>query len=166
MNSILKLLILFFCVTGLSTVLMTVFDIPFGHDNYWKYRGYFFLFFITLFPRLTLLFSSVASGGFLWWIGWLFAPRFLVAFLATITYWHSNKILVLISWMVALGGETSEKSVIINRGSPIRFKKTVIINGEKRNSSAYSNDSYSGTPKYNVDEGGETFEADYTIKKD
>lgn len=155
MKDLTKILIVFLCITGASTIMMNVLEIPFGTDNYWEYRGVFFLFFVTLFPRLTLLFSSVASGGLLWWLAWLISPRFLVAFLATTTYWQSNPILVLIAWLVALGGETSEKSIVINRGRPMRFRADI---NTKR-------DDYQGTPRYNVSD-SDTFEADYEVKND
>jgi hypothetical protein len=86
--------------------------IPFGQINFWNRHGIFFLFFIAFFPRLTLLFSSVAFGGPFWWLGLLFAPRILVAVLATPAYWHTNPGLVIIAWLVAMGGESSEKMLI------------------------------------------------------
>jgi hypothetical protein len=88
---------------------MDIFPFHFGTDNFWNNHGIFFLFFITLFPRLTLLFSSVAFGGLFWWIGFIFAPRILVAVLATLSYWRENPILVFMSWVVALSGESGEK---------------------------------------------------------
>lgn len=91
---------------------MDTLQTEFGHVNYWDKHGIFFLIFITLFPRLTLLFSSVATGGFFWWLGFLFVPRILVASLATVSYFHTNPVLVIISWLVALGGETAEKAGI------------------------------------------------------
>jgi hypothetical protein len=51
----------------------------------------------------------VTTGGFLWWLGFIFCPRILVASLATVSYFHTNPILVIISWLIALGGETMEK---------------------------------------------------------
>lgn len=164
MKDLIKILIVFLCITGGSTILMNVFDVDFGTDNYWESRGVFFLFFITLFPRLTLLFSSVASGGFLWWLAWLFSPRLLVAVLATITYWQSNPILVVISWLVALGGETSEKTIVFNKRTPFRFKKTVIING-RRTGFPSEEETQTSRARYNVSE-GDVFEADYEVKKD
>lgn len=83
--------------------------------SFWDNHGIFFLIFITLFPRLTLLFSSVAFGGFFWWLGFIFAPRLLVAILATTAYWQTNPILVVISWFVALSGEAREKTFFRNR---------------------------------------------------
>jgi hypothetical protein len=150
MNTALKILLLFLAITGLSTILMQGFSFDFGTVNYWQNRGVFFLIFVTLFPRLTLLFSSVVSGGFLWWLAWLFAPRFLVAFLATVAYWQTNPILVVVAWFVALSGETSEKTIVINRGKPFRYKSTVIINGDKKQ------------PNQN----GDTIEASYQVKKE
>lgn len=100
-------------------------NIQFGVESYWNNHGIFFLIFITFFPRLTLIFSSVASGGILWWLGFFFAPRILVSFLATLAYWNENPILVLISWMIALGGESSEKYYVT--------KKTVFRTNPKKN---------------------------------
>lgn len=115
MSKLIKFLIVFIFV-GLSVlVLNRYFSIEFQNKNYWDRHGIFFLFFITLFPRLTLLFSSVVSGGIIWWVGWLFTPRFLVAILATLNYWHQNPFLVVISWLVALGGESSEKVIILKQ---------------------------------------------------
>jgi hypothetical protein len=81
----------------------------FGTVDFFQKHGILFLIFIALFPRLTLLFTSVASGGVFWWLGWVFCPRILVAGLATVAYFHTNPILVIISWIVAFGGEAAEK---------------------------------------------------------
>ncbi len=78
-------------------------------DNFWDYHGIFFIIFMFFFPRLTLLFSNVAFGAILWWLGWLFAPRLLVAILATNFYWEANTILVVLTWFWALSGEGLEK---------------------------------------------------------
>ncbi len=80
--------------------------------NFWDAHGLWFIFFMFFFPRLTLIFSSVLFGGILWWLGWLFAPRLLVAILATSAYWDTNMILVVFTWMWALGGEGTEKTVV------------------------------------------------------
>jgi hypothetical protein len=92
-----------------STVMMNTFDMEFGQVDFWKKHGVFFLIFISIFPRLTLLFSSVAFGGFFWWLGFFFFPRILVASLATVAYFHTNPVLVTISWLVAVSGEYFEK---------------------------------------------------------
>lgn len=81
-------------------------------DNY----GLLTLFFLAIFPRLTLLFGSFVFGsfvfgGWLWWLGWVLAPHLLVAFLS-IPYWDTNPVLVVIAWFIALGG------------TPLEFKYT------------------------------------------
>lgn len=85
--------------------------------NFWDVHGVFFLAAIFFFPRLTLLFSSVATGGVFWWMGWLIAPRLLVAILATIAYFPTNFILVVICWVWALSGEATEKTVVVSAAS-------------------------------------------------
>src|SRR3984885_8341529 len=112
MKSFWRFLIAFLAVTGAVGLLTGFVGIEFEHFNFWDYHGVFFLGFITVFPCLTLLFSSVSSGGLFWWLSWLFAPRLLVAVLATLNYWYQNPILVVIAWMVALGGESSEKYAV------------------------------------------------------
>jgi len=76
--------------------------------NFWDVHGIVFVIFLFFFPRLTMLFAT-AWGGILWWIGWFFAPRLLVAILATTYYWHSNTLLVILTWFWAIGGEGAEK---------------------------------------------------------
>lgn len=110
------ILIIFLAITGASTLMIDTLHLPFGKVNFWDHRGtisgFFFLFFIAFFPRLTLIFSSIPFGGALWWLGLIFAPRILVAVLATPAYWHTNPALVIIAWLVAMGGESSEKMFI------------------------------------------------------
>lgn len=97
------------------------FALEFGEQNFFDVRGIFFLIFITLFPRLTLLLSSVPFGGVFWWAGFIFFPRILVAVLATVAYYYTNPILVVLSWMIALSGEYAEKWTMGNRGVFVRF---------------------------------------------
>ena len=120
MNLLLKIFVLFLAITGAATLAMNLFEIPFGTENYWNHHGVFFLIFITLFPRLTLLLSNVAFGGLFWWIGFIFAPRILVAVLATISYWSANPVLVIMSWLIALSGESGEKYVLRRRIRVVR----------------------------------------------
>ncbi len=82
--------------------------------NFWDVHGILFVVFMFFFPRLTLLFSSVATGGLLWWLGFIFAPRLLVAILATNVYWHTNTVLVILTWIWALGGEGAEKKAVVS----------------------------------------------------
>lgn len=78
--------------------------------DFWHVHGLLFVGFMCFFPRLTLLFSGVATGGMLWWLGFVFTPRLLVAILATSAYWESNTVLVVATWFWALLGEGTEKS--------------------------------------------------------
>lgn len=121
MKTILKILFIFLAITGASTLLINYADVEFKNIDFFVKHGWFFLVFITFFPRLTLLvsglFGSIEFGGILWWVGFFIAPRILVAMLATVSYWHTNQVLVIISWLVALGGESSEKFVISKRMS-------------------------------------------------
>lgn len=110
-----KGLAIFFILIVATSVMMDAMNTKFGTVDFFQNHGFVFLFFITLFPRLTLLFSSVASGGILWWLGFIFCPRVLVASLATMAYFHTNPILVVISWLVALGGEVFEKWGVTGR---------------------------------------------------
>ncbi len=115
MSKIIKFFIVFLMVAAAVFLLDRQFFVNFGNENFWNHRGVFFLIFISFFPRLTLLFSSVAGGGIFWWLAWLFVPRVLVAMLATLAYWNQNKILVVIAWLVAISGESSEKMVIVRK---------------------------------------------------
>ena len=78
--------------------------------NYWNEYGIWTVLFLALFPRLTLLFGAFASGGLLWWLGWIFAPHILVAVLA-IPFFDSNPVLVIIAWIIALIGTHSESRI-------------------------------------------------------
>lgn len=113
---------IFFVLLVATSVMMDVMKTQFGTVDFFQKHGYFFLIFITFFPRLTLLFSSVATGGFLWWLGFIFCPRILVASLATVSYFHTNPVLVTISWIVALGGETMEKAGVGGKRGRFVFK--------------------------------------------
>lgn len=113
---------IFFVLLVATSVMMDVMNTQFGTVDFYQNHGYFFLFFITFFPRLTLLFSSVATGGVLWWLGFIFCPRILVASLATVAYFHTNPVLVIISWIVALGGETLEKAGVGGKRNRFVFR--------------------------------------------
>lgn len=115
MTLALRAVAVFFLLVVATSVMVDAFKTEFGTINFWDVHNVFFLVFITLFPRLTLLFSSVATGGLLWWLGFFFLPRVLVASLATMAYFHTNPILVTISWVIALGGEVFEKWGISGR---------------------------------------------------
>lgn len=97
------------------SVLVSLAGLELKHENYWHYHGVFLLIFLSIFPRLTLLLSSIPFGGFFWWLGFFFFPRYLVAILATVNYWHRNPLLVTIAWFIAIGGESTEKYYIRRR---------------------------------------------------
>lgn len=120
----LRFLMIFIFLSVLMSVGVAYLDMPISRENYWDYHGFFLLIFLTFFPRLALLFSSIPFGGFFWWLGFIFVPRYLVAILATVNYWHRNPILVCIAWLVALGGESSEKYFIQRRVKVQRYKHT------------------------------------------
>ena len=129
-TTVFKGIAIFFILLVATSILMDFSNTAFGTVDFFQRHGIMFLFFITLFPRLTLLFSSVASGGFIWWLGFIFCPRILVASLATVAYFHTNPILVVISWIVALGGETLEKAGI--GGSKGRFVFKTYRSGQEQ----------------------------------
>lgn len=85
------------------------------NPNFWDVHGIVFLMCLAVFPRLTLLFSSVATGGLFWWLGWLFTPRLLVAILATIHYADTNLFLVIMSWVWCISLEFGEKATVAKK---------------------------------------------------
>lgn len=78
--------------------------------NFLDDHGVLTLICLALFPRLTLLLASFVSGGLLWWLGWLFTPHLLVAFLS-LNYWDTNPVLVVVAWLIALGGTRAETKI-------------------------------------------------------
>ena len=69
--------------------------------NFFNNHGYWFLFFIFFFPRLTMLFATVTPFSFLCWIGWFLHPTLLAAILA-LPYKDSNPFLVGVVWAQAI----------------------------------------------------------------
>ncbi|MDP2668299.1 MAG: hypothetical protein Q8P07_00465 [bacterium] len=82
--------------------------------DFWQIHGFWFLVFIAIFPRLTMLFAVTLPFGWLAWVGWVFAPHLTVAILATTYYWHTNPVLCIIAWIVALVGTSGESKVASN----------------------------------------------------
>ena len=109
MNLLFKGSAVFFILIVITSIMVDTFQTEFGTVDFFAKHSVFFLFFIAFFPRLTLLFSSVATGGFLWWLAFFVCPRVLVASLATMAYFHTNPLLVTLSWLFAFGGEVFEK---------------------------------------------------------
>lgn len=104
--------LIFLTALAITSLLFGTTPVEFGTIDFFQKHNVFFLIFITIFPRLTLLFSSVPFGGIFWWLGFFFMPRLLVAVLATIAYGHTNPLLVGIAWVVAISGEIMEKKKI------------------------------------------------------
>lgn len=74
---------------------------------------------LAIFPRITLavmlITTTFLSGGFLWWLGFIFTPRLLIAIIA-LNYFQENPILVILAWIIAFSGESTEKRVVLSRG--------------------------------------------------
>lgn len=125
MRTLFKIMIIFLAITGATTLLFNYTDVKFGSVDFYVNHGWIFLISMAIFPRITLLisgllFHSIEFGGIFWWLGFFFAPRMLVAILATISYWNTNQVLVIIAWLIALGGESSEKIFISNKIKPTK----------------------------------------------
>jgi hypothetical protein len=78
--------------------------------DFWDVHGVWFLIAIAIVPRLTMLFAVSVPFGWLAWLGWALVPHLTVAILATTYYWDTNPILCIVSWLVAFGGESAEKT--------------------------------------------------------
>ncbi len=107
-------IMIFFVAIVATGFMFDGFKVEWGYVDFFQKHNFLFLIFISFFPRLTLLFSSVPFGGFLWWLGFFFMPRLLVAVLATLAYGKTNPLLVGIAWVVAISGEVMEKRKISN----------------------------------------------------
>jgi len=81
--------------------------------DFWAVHGFVFILFMFFLPRLTtlagLIWGTIVSGGVLWWLGWLFCPRLLVAILGTTYYWDTNPVICVLAWFWALLGDCSEE---------------------------------------------------------
>lgn len=83
--------------------------------NYWDVHGLLFLLGLTFFPRITVIFFSYVTGGLLFWIFFLLFPRLVIPILAAYHYWDTNPILVVLSFLICLGGESGEKTIVKRR---------------------------------------------------
>ena len=83
--------------------------------DFWEYHTITFIIAMFFFPRLTMLFATTTGGGLLYWVGWLIAPRLTVAIIATSLHSQTNLTLVVLTWIWALAGESTEKQTINNR---------------------------------------------------
>lgn len=82
--------------------------------NFFEHFDVIDLCLLALFPRLSLLFMSIASGGLLWWLGWFFTPHLLVAILS-LPYYDQNPALVVIAWIIGINATFGEGSVARKR---------------------------------------------------
>ena len=83
--------------------------------DFWAIHGFWFVVFMCLFPRLTMLFTSICFmpfAGPLFWVGWVLAPRLTVAIIATFLYFQTNPVLCVFTWIWAMSGESTEKSYV------------------------------------------------------
>lgn len=87
------------------------YQITFPTQNFFLFHSFFYLFGLSIFPRITLLISA-SLGGILWWIGFIFFPRLLIAILASYYYFATNPFLVFLSWVIAINGENLEKKLL------------------------------------------------------
>lgn len=69
--------------------------------DFWTNHGIWFLILCQIFPRLTIVFGTAYPIGADQIIAWVLCPRFLAAYLATINYWDTNPVLVMVSWIMA-----------------------------------------------------------------
>lgn len=87
--------------------------------DFWAVHGWGFILCMFFFPRLTMLLGTAVTStfGVLGWLGWLLMPRLTVAIIATTLYWHTNQVLVVFTWLWALGGESTEKRTVASSRS-------------------------------------------------
>jgi len=85
--------------------------------NFFEKHDAIALYGLAVFPRITLLIGSFATGGALWWLTWLIAPHVLVAILA-IPFFGDHPILVTYAWVCAFYGTSGEhKAVNVIKGA-------------------------------------------------
>jgi len=81
--------------------------------NFWEVHTIFFIFFLLICPRLTMLFMGICFFPFphpiLFFFGWLLCPRLVIAILATSNYWNTNPVLCILAWIAALGTVSENK---------------------------------------------------------
>jgi hypothetical protein len=149
-------LLIFVIALGITSILFGNYKVVPGTVDFFENHNFLFLVFVSFFPRLTLLFSSVAFGGVFWWLGFIFMPRLLVAVLATVAYGHTNPILVGIAWFVALTGELMEKKKI--SGS-----RSFIFRTYRGGGNPFQQHSYEQPKPPTIEKGG-VIEAEFTRK--
>ncbi len=94
-------------------------------DKYNLLYGIITLVGLSFFPRFSMLLLtsiSFSSMSPLFYLGWIFTPHLTVSILATDWYWNTDYHLVIISWIIALGGENIEKKYAKNKSKNFSFK--------------------------------------------
>ncbi len=91
-----------------------------GHEmttqtDFWRVHSVWFLIFMNLFPRITMLVATPFPIGFGGWFGWLVVPRIYAAIIATTLYWNTNPTLCVITWIIALGTTSTNEGVLIRK---------------------------------------------------
>lgn len=85
--------------------------------DFWDNHTWLFVIAMLFFPRLTMLFATSYGGGFLYWVGWALAPRLTVAIIATMLYSQHNIVMVVLAWLIAIGGDSYEKTIVVRRSN-------------------------------------------------
>ena len=85
--------------------------------DFWQNHGWLFLLGCVFFPRITTLFFTTMTFGVWHILGWIFCPHFMVAFIATGLYWHTDPILCVIAWILAFNGTGVEVNAVKAIGS-------------------------------------------------
>ena len=82
--------------------------------SFWEVHSIVFVICMLMFPRITMLFSSICFApwfGVMAWLGWVFVPRITVAIFASLFYLNTNPYLCFFTWIWALGHELIEYKV-------------------------------------------------------
>ena len=95
--------------------------------DFWSVHGVWFIVFMFLFPRLTMLFMGICFMPFahpvLFFFGWLLTPRLVIAILATSVYWDTNPVLCVLAWMNAFFVGNASNEVTADRARNSRHRR-------------------------------------------
>ena len=92
--------------------------------DFWDVHGIGFIICLAFLPRLTMLLTGIFMSWMcpLFLFGWIFAPRLAVAIMASMVYFDTNPVLCILTWLWALGGESTEKKTCMGCGNGNRFR--------------------------------------------
>lgn len=71
------------------------------------------LLFTMFFPRIGILLLKIKFGNIWWILGYIFYPRFIIAYLVTSHYYSQSKFLVFCIWYWAYIMEKAEKRIFV-----------------------------------------------------